>query len=77
MGFYFFSLALVFKRWGRRGLFYAAMAFSFALGIALGITRMAQGGHFLSDVLATALIMWLTAYACDWLAYSVEKGKVA
>lgn len=69
MGFYFFAFALVFKRLGKTAWFYCALAFALLLGAALGITRMAQGGHFFSDVLMTALIMWLVAYTCDWLVF--------
>jgi lipid A 4'-phosphatase len=58
MGFYFFALGLVCQR---RGLRYLSYAIAVALGLLLGFTRMAQGGHFLSDVLASALIMWLVA----------------
>jgi lipid A 4'-phosphatase len=72
-GFYFFALALAAKRMGNKILSYGSYIFAFILGIALGITRMAQGGHFLSDVLMTALIMWLTALTCEWLIYSREE----
>ena len=74
MGFYFFALALVFKRLDYTRLFYTILVFAFLLGTALGIARMAQGGHFLSDILMGALIMWLTAYVSDWLLYA-EKRK--
>jgi lipid A 4'-phosphatase len=70
MGFYFFAVALVGKRLNSKLLFYGGMGIAIVLGIALSITRMAQGGHYLSDTLMTALIMWLTAYASDWLVYS-------
>ena len=65
MGFYFFALALVLKRLGYRKGYYFTFAFALVFGITLGISRMAQGGHFLSDVLAAGLIMWITAYLCD------------
>jgi lipid A 4'-phosphatase len=65
MGFYFFALALVLKRAGYRISFYFTLALACLLGIAFGYARIAQGGHFFSDVLMTALIMWITAYLCD------------
>lgn len=65
MGFYFFALALVLKRAGYRISFYLTMVFTLLLGIAFGFARIAQGGHYFSDVLMTALIMWITAYLCD------------
>lgn len=69
VGFYFFSLALVGKRLGSRSLFWGSLGFAVALGSLLAWTRMAQGGHFFSDTVTTALIMWLTAYTCDQWIY--------
>ena len=77
MGFYFFALAFVFRRMGYIKLTYAALLFALFLGFGLGLTRMAQGGHFLSDVLMTGLIMWLIAGAFDWLIYSEDQGKLS
>jgi membrane-associated PAP2 superfamily phosphatase len=69
MGFYFFAAALICQRFRWRYLSYLCYAFAIALGIALSFARMAQGGHYLSDVLFTALIMWLTALFFDWLIF--------
>ncbi|NTV95499.1 MAG: phosphatase PAP2 family protein [Thiobacillus sp.] len=38
-----------------------------ALGSALGLMRMAQGGHFLSDVIFSFYAIWFTAWALAWL----------
>lgn len=70
MGFYFFALAIVGRRLNRLWLFWLGMLLALTLGVLLSLTRIAQGGHFLSDTLMTALIMWLTAYTCDWLVNS-------
>lgn len=69
-GFYFFALALVGWRLQKPAIFKLGLSLAFVLGITLSITRIAQGGHFLSDTLAAALIMWYTALAMDWLVYS-------
>jgi membrane-associated PAP2 superfamily phosphatase len=74
MGFYFFALALVGKRKRSRVLYVTGLILAWTLGIALSVTRIAQGGHFFSDVLVTALIMWLTALTFDWLIFSDEKS---
>jgi lipid A 4'-phosphatase len=37
------------------------------LGGALGLMRMAQGGHFLSDVIFSFYAVWFTAWALHWL----------
>lgn len=67
VGFYFFALILVGKRMGNRYFYWIGIFLTLFLGVALSITRLAQGGHFFSDVLMTALIMWLTALTFDWL----------
>ncbi len=69
VGFYFFSLVFLGWRLRKRWITNTGWIVGIGLGIALGITRMAEGGHFFSDVIITALIMWLTALACDWLIY--------
>lgn len=72
MGFYFFALALVGRRLKNQGLETGAFLLAIALGLALSITRIMQGGHFVSDTLFSALVMWYTALAIDWLAYEGE-----
>lgn len=70
MGFYFFAIALLAARYRRRLLFYSGLIIAIALGIGLGITRMAQGGHFFSDIIFSALVMWLSALTFDRMVYS-------
>lgn len=69
MGFYFFALALVGRRLDHKALFINSLILAVVLGILLSLTRIAQGGHFFSDTLISALVMWLTAYTCDRLLY--------
>lgn len=71
-GFYFFALALVGKRLQQPFLWKLGIGLALVLGIALSLTRMMQGGHFFSDTLLSALIMWYTSLAIDWLVYSGE-----
>ena len=68
-GFYFFALAFIGRRRNSKALYYTGMGLAFGLGIALSITRIAQGGHFFSDTVVGALVMWWTAYAIDRLVY--------
>lgn len=50
---------------GRRRLGVAALSAAWILGLGLGLGRVAQGAHFLSHNLWTALICWLvTALLC-------------
>jgi len=69
MGFYFFAVALVGKRIGSRPLYIVGWAAAIALGTILSLTRIAQGGHFLSDTIFSAIIMWYTALCCDWMLF--------
>lgn len=67
MGFCFFALALAGKRLNNQSMYYAGLCLAIFLGVGLSLTRIAQGGHFLSDTLASALVMWLTAITADWM----------
>lgn len=69
MGFLLFSVAFAGQRAGKRWLYRLGMAAAFILGALLGYARMAQGGHFFSDVLMSAAFMWWTALFCDWLVF--------
>ena len=69
MGFYFFTVALIGMRLQKKRVFYLGLVLTIFLGAALSLIRMAQGGHFFSDVLMSALIMWLTALAFDRIVY--------
>lgn len=72
-GYYFFALALVGRRLHSKKIWYFGIALAFILGITLSVARMAQGGHFLSDTLFSAVLMWYTALAIDWLVYAGEE----
>jgi lipid A 4'-phosphatase len=69
MGFYFFAVALIGRRFRRRGVELSGWILSFTLGLSLGLTRILQGGHFFSDVFASLVIMWYTALFVDWIVY--------
>ncbi|MDD4882687.1 MAG: phosphatase PAP2 family protein [Gallionellaceae bacterium] len=49
------------------------LAAGIGLGAALGLMRMAQGGHFLSDVVFSFYAVWFTAWGLNWLM--VRLGK--
>lgn len=74
MGFYFFALATVGKMYRSKSLYYAGTLLAWTLGITLSYARIAQGGHFLSDVVVSALIMWLTPLTLSyWIYYRNER----
>jgi len=72
MGFYFFALALVGKRLNKKWLTDLGFGLALSLGIILGILRIMQGGHFFSDVVFSALLLWLTALSMDYLVWSSD-----
>jgi lipid A 4'-phosphatase len=62
VGFGLIALAWVTRR---RGAWFAA---GLAVGAALGVMRMAQGSHFLSDVIFSFYAVWFVAWAlARWL----------
>jgi membrane-associated PAP2 superfamily phosphatase/SAM-dependent methyltransferase len=66
MGFYWLGLFIFYWRRNR------ILAWTFAgigliHGCLLGLVRMAQGGHWFSDVLWAAAFVYLTAWALHWL----------
>lgn len=72
VGFLFFTVALLGERYRSRPLFWLGLALAITLGGLLSYARMAQGGHFFSDTLFSALIMWWTALMMDALVFAKE-----
>jgi lipid A 4'-phosphatase len=60
MGFYFFGVFILFRS-VKRKLAIAGLIFSFTWGGLIGYTRMLQGGHFFSDVIWSAALVYLIA----------------
>lgn len=81
MGFYFFALAfaLGYKRDKRLKLLIMLSALLY--GSVIGLVRIMQGGHFLSDVIVSALILYLVSAALwyimklDLEPYYIPKEK--
>lgn len=74
MGFYFFVVAVLGMWKKNRILIITGFSLAFVLGITLGITRIAQGGHFFSDVIFAALIPWWVALVVNWMVFSHERS---
>lgn len=69
MGFCFFALVILGRRLQNKKLFMWGLMLSFGLGFFLALSRIAQGGHFFSDTVAAACLMWITAATCDWFLW--------
>jgi lipid A 4'-phosphatase len=65
VGFYFVSLALVLSG----GVSKAVFAFSVCYGALIGFARVAQGGHFFSDVVFSFIFVYLTAKILFYLMF--------
>ncbi|KAF3363409.1 Uncharacterized protein PHSC3_000018 [Chlamydiales bacterium STE3] len=74
MGFFFFAVAIAGKRMQNKKMVFFGFALAWTLGILLSVARIAQGGHFLSDTLFSAAIMWYAALIMDWLVYADENA---
>ena len=76
MGFFFFAPAFLLRKWRRKSSrsSLASSSYSLALawfaglfGILIGIARMAQGGHFASDVVWAGTLVWIVAAGLYYL----------
>lgn len=68
-GFYFFCFYFIGKRLSRPLLARFGIVSGLALGAVLSVARIIQGGHFMTDILISAIIMWLTCYLVDYLIF--------
>lgn len=76
MGFYFFSFIFLGRRLKKKSLVILGIALSLFLGGILTYSRLAQGGHFLSDIILTLLIMWQSAYWLDrWIFHERQNNS--
>lgn len=73
VGFYFFSFMVLGRRLNRKSLYYSGMIAAIIIGTAFGIARMGQGGHFFSDIVVCAIIMWWTAWIFDHLFFDYAR----
>lgn len=62
-GFYFFAPAMAAWRFKRKRQAAVWFGVALSLGFALGLARMAQGGHYFTDIVGAAVIKWYTALA--------------
>ncbi len=68
-GFYFVAVAMLLKK--RRAL---VMALACALGALIGVARMVQGRHFLSDVVSAFFFVFLVARVLYYVLYETKLG---
>lgn len=66
-GFYFLTLTVIGIRYRNRLLIFTGVLLAALFGTLLGMTRIAQGGHFFSDVLVALILTWWVALLIDFL----------
>jgi len=81
IGFFLVSFAFLVPNLGRRRI---AIAASLGLGAVIGLARIIQGGHFLSDVVFSGLLVFATSWLLyqaimqrDWAAVPSRRRQVA
>lgn len=74
-GYYFFALAILGMVYQSKRIYWLGIGLAWSLGLLLSIARLVQGGHFLSDILASALIMWLTAWLLAYWLFAKKEVK--
>jgi membrane-associated PAP2 superfamily phosphatase len=64
-----FAMMLPYFAWRRsnRRWAFAALGGGLAFGTVMGVVRIVQGGHFFTDVLWAAGVVWFSGYAVTWL----------
>ncbi|MCH9814637.1 MAG: phosphatase PAP2 family protein [Epsilonproteobacteria bacterium] len=70
-GFFFIAIALLSRR--NKALYTAA---AIALGFTIGLGRMAQGGHFFSDVVFSFIFLYMTAKILYYIMIKQEADNV-
>jgi len=73
MGFLFFSVVIVAYRRNKKCMLFLTLTLTLLLSGALGYARIAQGGHFFSDVIMSGLIMWFTAIILETLIFEKQQ----
>ena len=76
VGFALVSLWFVWRR-RRFGLALFFLLASIALGLTMGMGRMAAGGHYFSDVLWSGIILYATAFALYYYVLKIPRREAA
>lgn len=73
MGFYFLGLARAAQRDRRKPLSLILLGIGLTLGSLLAYARLAQGGHFFSDILGSLLIVWFCSLGLEYWLWDKKK----
>jgi len=74
MGF-FLATPYFFLRQRRRRMAIAALWVGAMAGLGIGLVRIMQGGHFVSDVIASGLMVWVVAHLTWLLTTRTAEGR--
>jgi hypothetical protein len=73
-GYYFFVFYFILRR-KKRALAFLSLSLTFLYGTLLGVARMSMGGHFLSDVMWSAFIVFLTPWALYYFILRIPERE--
>lgn len=76
MGFLFLAFGLIGWRERKPALFIGGLLVGLLLGIVLSYGRLMQGAHFVSDAIASGLLMWYTALIACRVVYGPIKKEI-
>lgn len=77
-GFSFICLYFIGRHYRRNYLKAAGVILTIAMGLLLSWARIAVGGHFLSDTIASALLMWYSALILNkWILEDERRNETA
>jgi lipid A 4'-phosphatase len=68
-GFAFFSLYFLGRRYESKWLAIGGFLVTLLFGGLLGFSRIVQGGHYVTDILGSALVLWYTALVVDRILF--------
>ncbi|MBF0517550.1 MAG: phosphatase PAP2 family protein [Nitrospirae bacterium] len=74
VGYYFFVFYFIFRR-KKKTLAFLSLALAFVYGTLLGVSRMAMGGHFLSDVLWSGYIVFFSSLALYYFILRIPQRQ--
>lgn len=76
MGFYFINLCILGKRFENKRLFSLGLYLTLILSFILCYSRIAQGGHFFSDVFVSLIVTWYAALCCEKFIFDFLAKKL-
>ena len=75
MGYYFLAFVVIGQYYRKEWLTWLGVVGGLGLGGILSFIRIAQGGHFISDTLMSALVAWICILIIGWYCFGRRAVK--